>query len=270
MEIVLPAWALTLDTPLRALVLRHEEEHRRARDPALILFTTVMASLLPWHAALWWQASRLRLAIEMDCDARVLRTQPESTRYGLLLLAIAQQRSNNAALLGAALSERTSNLERRIVAMRTAASRVSKLRIVSLVATALAAVAVACSVHAPDRALGPSSSSPTSIAGGKSAVYFEFQIEKPATPMPGNAGPRYPDELREAKVEGEVLAQFVVDTLGRPEMTTYKVLKSSDDRFTQSVRGALGVMRFYPAEVGGRKVKQLIQMPFQFSLSKDK
>jgi len=27
-------------------------------------------------------------------------------------------------------------------------------------------------------------------------------------------------------------------------------------------------MKFYPAEVGGRKVKQLVQMPFQFNLSK--
>jgi hypothetical protein len=28
-------------------------------------------------------------------------------------------------------------------------------------------------------------------------------------------------------------------------------------------------MSFYPAEVGGRRVKQLIQMPFEFNLTKD-
>ena len=27
-------------------------------------------------------------------------------------------------------------------------------------------------------------------------------------------------------------------------------------------------MKFYPAEVGGQKVKQLVQMPFQFNLTK--
>src|SRR5690606_32718564 len=32
MEVVLPDWALSLDAPLRAIVLRHEEEHRRAAD----------------------------------------------------------------------------------------------------------------------------------------------------------------------------------------------------------------------------------------------
>ena len=39
--------------------------------------------------------------------------------------------------------------------------------------------------------------------------------------------------LRSANVEGEVLAQFVVDTTGRAEMGTFKVLKSSHDLFTQ-------------------------------------
>ena len=98
--------------------------------------------------------------------------------------------------------------------------------------------------------------------------YFEFQVEKQVAPMPNNPGPRYPDMLRSANVEGEVLAQFVVDTTGRAEMGTFKVLKSSHDLFTNAVKSALVNMRFYPAEVGGRKVKQLVQMPFQFSLTK--
>ena len=98
--------------------------------------------------------------------------------------------------------------------------------------------------------------------------YFEFQVEKQVAAMPGNPGPRYPDMLRSANVEGEVLAQFVVDTTGRAEMNTFKVLKSSHDLFTNSVKSALSNMKFYPAEVGGRKVKQLVQMPFVFSLNK--
>jgi len=98
--------------------------------------------------------------------------------------------------------------------------------------------------------------------------YFEFQVEKQVASMPGNPAPRYPDMLRSANVEGEVLAQFVVDTTGRAEMNTFKVLKSSHDLFTNAVKSALANMKFYPAEVGGRKVKQLVQMPFVFSLNK--
>jgi protein TonB len=98
-------------------------------------------------------------------------------------------------------------------------------------------------------------------------TYFEFQVEKQAA-VAQAAQPRYPDMLRSANVEGEVLAQFVVDTTGRAEMSSFKVIKTSHDLFTNSVRAVLPQMRFYPAEVGGRKVRQLVQMPFQFALSK--
>lgn len=110
------------------------------------------------------------------------------------------------------------------------------------------------------------------VVGGTGPVgeqtYFEFQVEKQVAPAPGNPGPRYPDMLRSANVEGEVLVQFVVDTTGRVEMNSFKVLKSSHDLFTNAVRQALSTMRFYPAEIGGRRVKQLVQQPFNFTLTR--
>ena len=111
------------------------------------------------------------------------------------------------------------------------------------------------------------------VEGGKAVVqsdqpYFEFQVEKPVVPAPGSTSPRYPDMLRQAGVEGEVLAQFVVDTTGRAEPNSLKILKSSHDLFIQSVKNALPQMKFIPAEVGGRKVKQLVQQPFSFSIAK--
>ncbi len=98
--------------------------------------------------------------------------------------------------------------------------------------------------------------------------YFEFQVEKQVQQIPGTGNLRYPDMLRSANVEGEVLAQFVVDADGRYEAGTFKVLKSSHELFTQAVKNALPNMRFYAAEVGGKKVKQLVQQPFTFSLTK--
>jgi protein TonB len=111
------------------------------------------------------------------------------------------------------------------------------------------------------------------VEGGKAVVqsdqpYFEFQVEKPVVPAPGSTQPRYPDMLRQAGVEGEVLAQFVVDTTGKAEPGSLKILKSSHDLFIQSVKNALPQMKFIPAEVGGRKVKQLVQQPFSFSIAK--
>src|SRR6476661_325270 len=98
--------------------------------------------------------------------------------------------------------------------------------------------------------------------------YFEFQVEKQVQTAAGSPQPRYPDMLKSANIEGEVLAQFVVDTTGRADMSTFKVLKSSHELFTQAVKNVLPNMRFYPAEIGGRKVKQMVQQPFTFALTK--
>ncbi|HVB32690.1 MAG TPA: energy transducer TonB [Gemmatimonadaceae bacterium] len=101
----------------------------------------------------------------------------------------------------------------------------------------------------------------------ESNTFFAFQVEKQVDMAPGNAPPHYPDMLRSANIEGEVIASFVVDTNGRADMSTFKVIKTTHELFSQAVKNALQNYRFYPAEIGGRKVKQLVQQPFQFSLS---
>ena len=97
--------------------------------------------------------------------------------------------------------------------------------------------------------------------------YHEFQVDKPATPAPGNAGPRYPELLRETASGGEVLAQFVVDADGNVEVASLKILKSSHELFAQAVKDMLPQMKFIPAEVKGAKVKQLVQQPFTFAIA---
>jgi len=99
-------------------------------------------------------------------------------------------------------------------------------------------------------------------------TFFDFQVEKPVAPVPNTGVPRFPDILRSSSIEGEVLAQFVVDTTGRVEVSSFKVIRTSHELFSASVRQALPNMRFLPAEVGGRKVKQLVQQPFVFALQK--
>ena len=69
----------------------------------------------------------------------------------------------------------------------------------------------------------------------------------------GNPAPVYPPMLRSANVEGEVLAQFVVDTLGRVDTTTLHILRSTHDLFSSAVKASLAEMRFTPAEVGAER-----------------
>jgi TonB family protein len=66
-------------------------------------------------------------------------------------------------------------------------------------------------------------------------------------------------------VAGEVVAQFVVDTLGRVDSASIKVTRSSAPDLEAAVRSVLPRYRFEPARtVGGCKVAQLVVIPFRF------
>lgn len=108
------------------------------------------------------------------------------------------------------------------------------------------------------------SGTPTASSG--SSVYSAWQVEKAVLPLAGNPKPVYPSTLQSAHVDGEVLAQFVVDTTGRVDMSTFRAIHSTNELFVQSVRRALAEWKFLPAEVDGVKVRQLVQMPLTFKV----
>jgi hypothetical protein len=99
--------------------------------------------------------------------------------------------------------------------------------------------------------------------------YFEFQVDRGVIPL-RSPMPRYPESLRSKLASGCVLAQFVVDTTGRADTSTFRVLKMSHLEFAHAVRDALPAMRFTPAELQGRKVRQLVQEPFDFSIEAER
>jgi len=55
------------------MVIAHEQSHLAAHDPLLLIVALFLLVLMPWNLPLWWQLHRLRYAIEVDCDSRVLR-----------------------------------------------------------------------------------------------------------------------------------------------------------------------------------------------------
>lgn len=98
-------------------------------------------------------------------------------------------------------------------------------------------------------------------------AYLVTQVEKSAEASPTSEPPRYPEALRAANIEGIVTATFVVDTAGYAELGSFKVAESTHPLFTEEVQRALAKMRFYPAEIGGRKVRMLVQQSFTFKLT---
>ena len=110
----------------------------------------------------------------------------------------------------------------------------------------------------------------TGVVGGTGPVtnqtYFEFQVEKPAEMLQDSPKPKYPSVLESSGIAGEVQAQFVVKMDGKADMDSFKVLKSTNELFTQSVKNVLPRMHFSPAMIGGKPVNQLVQQSFQFAV----
>jgi protein TonB len=99
---------------------------------------------------------------------------------------------------------------------------------------------------------------------GSGEPMFASEVDKPVMARAGNPIPAYPSMLESSRVEGSVVVQFVVDTLGRPDMHSFTVLESSNALFVESLRSVLAKWRFYPAEAGGRTVRQIVQLPLEF------
>jgi protein TonB len=97
-------------------------------------------------------------------------------------------------------------------------------------------------------------------------TYFEFQVEKPAEMLAESPKPKYPSVLESSGIAGEVQAQFVVSSSGKADMDSFKVLKSTNELFTQAVKNVLPRMKFSPAMIGGKPVNQLVQQSFQFAV----
>jgi bla regulator protein BlaR1 len=114
-RVLVPQWVLALPRVQRRYVLRHEEEHRSSRDSLLLFVASLTLILAPWNLALWWQLRRLRLAVEMDCDNRVVSALGDANAYGELLFKVAQAASRGPRLQPAFLG--AGMLERRLIAL---------------------------------------------------------------------------------------------------------------------------------------------------------
>lgn len=120
----------------------------------------------------------------------------------------------------------------------------------------------------PSRSSGNANGVPGGLGSGPTdgSAFMEHQVDKPVFLSPGSPTPAYPEMLRSAGLDGGVLVEFVVDTLGRIENGSLKVIQSDHDLFVSSVRSVVPRLRFIPAEARGQKVRQLVRLPFRFDI----
>ena len=161
--ILLPTWADRLDVESQRLLVQHEREHLRALDPQLLFAALVLTAVFPWNVALWWQLRRLRNAIELDCDQRVLAAGADVRSYGSLLLRIAASRVP-ARVAALSLSNPRAFVGRRIATMADHLSKSNCLKASCAALVAVGLVVIGCETPTPLVVQGPSEPVPVEEA----------------------------------------------------------------------------------------------------------
>lgn len=149
-----------------------------------------------------------------------------------------------------------------------------RIAISNVAPTSLPAISLGVVPPASDPAFGPGSAAPGNgpprgiLDGGGDDTAAPWTGRELMMRLLATSKPRYPESLRSAGVDGQVLIRFVVDTAGRIEPSSVQVLSATHPLFVQAVRAALVGFRFRPAEVAGRRVEATAEMPFEFSISR--
>lgn len=258
--VLVPRWVSALDDASQQLLLAHEFEHVRHRDTSLLMTGALVTAVVPWNPVAWWLARQLRIAVEMDCDRRVLSAHPAVRRYADLLLVAAGRNRLATRLLAAHFGEYTSDLERRIRAMTENRWQVRSLVVTGLASLAL--IAVSCEVPRPD----PISPSVRAEPETPPGAIIETEVERPVAIARGSVMPQYPDILRQAGVQGAVQVRFRVDATGKADMASLEILHSTHELFAMAVRKTLPDMEFTPAVAGGKAVAHVVEQPFTFNI----
>ncbi|HSM04946.1 MAG TPA: TonB family protein, partial [Longimicrobiales bacterium] len=232
--ILLPRSIRALERPDRHWILRHELEHLRAGDPALVWLALAVQCVLPWNPAVWFLGRRLREGLEFDCDRRVLARRPDPRSYGETLLTLVTP-THPQALPVAAFREPLLSLKRRFFAMTTPRRAFTPRALALLTALAGVALVGACEFSPIYYAEDPETAEP---AGQVVAMEVERVAENP-TFTPYTEAPdivnreevisslerEYPALLRDAGIGGTTNVWFFINAQG--ELEDMRIQKSS-------------------------------------------
>ena len=147
-EVVVPSWVLRLERKAADMIILHEMEHARARDHLALLYAALTVAALPWSPAIWWMARRLRAAVEMDCDQRILASGVAPAEYGEVLLDAGSRHAGGWGL-APAMSQPKSLLERRLNTMNENTNKPGMAQALLLGALAVGALVAACDAPVP-------------------------------------------------------------------------------------------------------------------------
>jgi TonB family protein len=280
--VVLPSWVMELDRELRAMLVRHERSHVDAGDPRLLLAAFVLLAAMPWNPVAWLLVLRLRNAIELDCDARVLSAGADPARYGSLLLEVGRRRSAHALVM-ATFAEPRVFLEERIrrIAKWPLERRPGRAALFTATALFMFVAALSCAdpLRVPDGIESPTEAAQRQEAPltPQAAVDSAKPIFTPMTRRPELLNRdevqealvrSYPPLLRDAGIAGSPTVHFFIDETGAVRRTQI-ARPSGHPALDAAALRVAEVMRFSPAYNRDEVVSVWIEIPIVFRANGD-
>jgi hypothetical protein len=140
------------------------------------------------------------------------------------------------------------------------------MRIRSIVLTVLPVVFSACAhpststpVEMAARMAGPLAQGDCVEARRRAALQPDLEVERIPAPVAMKPAPfqNVPESALRKDGSAEIKIDVVVDTLGRADMKTFKVVKVSNRWFSTNVRGVIGKWTFTPALLAGCRVPRV-------------
>lgn len=106
---------------------------------------------------------------------------------------------------------------------------------------------------------------PHVVTGGPPTPIDARSADEPPVVL-AHPEPRYPELLRQAGVEGRVVVEAVIDTLGRAEPASLRVVSGADPLFNREAVAVVLASRYRPGRADGRAVRVRILLPVTFSM----
>lgn len=266
--IVVPEWVRSLDAERRRYVIEHERAHADAGDTWLLHAAMALVAVMPWNPAVWWAAKRLRDAVELDCDQRLVRGGASVGTYGTLLIDVAG-RGFRAVAAVAPFIGRASLLARRIETLMGATPRARIARAALAAVAGGALVFVACQTKRPVPTAPPAAR--TGAQSDTTLIYVQRGtggMQTKFTPPVLLSKPAlvYPPLMKRAGVTGRVALQFVVRPDGHVNPQSIRVMQSTNRAFEPAARALIRGMIFRPATDGQHAVSAYLHQDVAFAL----
>jgi protein TonB len=99
-----------------------------------------------------------------------------------------------------------------------------------------------------------------------SGLPLESRVVDEPPEMLSHPEPRYPEVLRQAGIEGSVVVEAVLDTTGRAEAGSLKIISAAHPLFATEAAQVVLASRYRPGRMAGRAVRVRVLVPISFGL----